>query len=70
MFSNNVDFNSPTWKYIETEIAKSLDQQSSVCTNFDKSYKELLRAQGAVAAYKTVLNLPQIAQSIAATQRG
>ena len=65
----SVNFNDETWKYVETEIVKGIENMKSVCTNADKSYKEVLVAQGAIQALKTILNLPQAAKALAATPK-
>jgi len=53
-----VNFNDDTWKYVEEKVKESLARYTSVCTSTDKTYKELLQAQGAIAALKTILSLP------------
>lgn len=62
----SVDFNSPTWKYVEARIAEALDKQLAILTKPNTSYKGLLRAQGAVAILKTLKDMPREASLTAA----
>lgn len=63
----SANFNDETWKFVESELVKGIQNQTQVCTSGDKSYKDVLRAQGAIAALKNVLNLPQVLKQLAAT---
>lgn len=63
-----VNFNDDTWKYVSTKIEESIKKQTEMCTNASTSYKEVLQAQAKIAALRTILNLPQVAQSLAATR--
>lgn len=63
-----VSFDSETWKYVEDRLNKLLNQQKDVLSNYDSTYKDVMRAQGYTAALKTLLELPQTAKLIAATK--
>lgn len=65
-----VNYNDETWLYVKNKIEALVEKQKSLLINHDTSYKDLLRAQGAVAALKTVLELPHTATLLAATRRG
>lgn len=65
----SVNFHDDTWKYVENELVKNIENMRAVCTNPAKSYKEVLVAQGGIQALKTILNLPQAAQALAATTK-
>ena len=63
-----VNFNDDTWKFVETKVSEMLNNAISVCTDGNKSYKEVLQAQAKIAAYKSILNLPRVNEAIAATR--
>jgi hypothetical protein len=52
-----VDFRSDTWRFVEDRCKKFIENQMSNLTQTDKSYKDLLLAQGQIQAFKTILAL-------------
>lgn len=64
----SVDFNSPTWKYVEAKIAEFEKNQLAILTNPKSRYTALLRAQGAVSMLKTIKDLPLENKLLAATR--
>lgn len=61
-----VDFRGETWKYVEEQITKFIGHHTATCISPDKSHEEIIRAQGAILALKTILNLPQEPKLLAA----
>ncbi len=60
-----VSFTNETWLYVEQQIEAAIKKHASICTNSQSSYKVLLQAQGAIAALKTIKDLPQAAKRAA-----
>lgn len=63
-----VSFTNETWAFIEAQIDGVIKNKAAICTNSQSSYKDLLLAQGAIAALKTIKNLPLAAQRAANTR--
>lgn len=59
-----VDFMGDTWKHVEAHVKRAIDNNQSITTSTDKTYKDILRAQGAILALKSILNMPQNAAAI------
>lgn len=62
-------FKDDTWSYLEVYLKQQLDNSLTKMTQTDTSYKEIMRLQGQVQAYKTLLNLPQSHETVARTNR-
>lgn len=52
-----VNFNGDTWRFVEDRCNKLLSNQLSILQQQDKSYKDLILAQGQILALKSILNL-------------
>jgi len=63
-----VNFNDDTWRYIEAKLQEGLKKQQSLLHDYDTSYKDLLRAQGATTMLRNLLLLPQESLNLAATK--
>ena len=53
-----VSFESETWKFVEARVDELLKHNVNICTDSKSSYKDMLQAQGAIAALKTIKDLP------------
>lgn len=56
-----VSFQTETWKFVEAQIDNLIKNKTVICTNDKSSYKDMLLAQGAIAALKTIKDLPNAA---------
>lgn len=65
----SVNFAGETWLYIESKIKQSIENYTALCLNPAKSYKDIIAAQGAILALKSILNLPQEPKLLAATRK-
>lgn len=64
-----VNFTGETWLYLEAKLKKAIENNTAICINPEKSYKDVLAAQGAILALKSILNLPQEPKLLAATRK-
>ena len=53
-----VSFENETWKFVEAQIDDVIRKRIAICTDSKSSYKDMLQAQGAIAALKTIKDLP------------
>jgi hypothetical protein len=65
-----VNYNDDTWRHVEAKLQERITKNLSLLTNFETSYKDMLRAQGEISALKTILHLPTENQLLSATRRG
>jgi hypothetical protein len=65
-----VNYNDDTWRHVEVKLKERIAKNQSLLTSFETSYKDMLRAQGEIAALKTILQLPTEALLLSATKRG
>lgn len=65
----SVNFHGETWKFVEDQINKFIGHNTATCISPDKSHEEIIRAQGAIQALKTILNLPQESKMLAAHRK-
>ena len=63
-----VEFRGDTWLYVQAEIEKSIRNKTNVCITTGKTHEEIVAAQGAIEALKSILNLPQVYDTLAATK--
>jgi len=64
-----VNFQGETWRYVEDQLNKFIGHNTAICISPDKTHEEIIRAQGAIQALKTILNLPQEPKLLAAYRK-